>query len=97
MIHKDSLHKKGRLEAAYMREACVRSAQLQAAEIQTEVDYKLDSQHKSSKYPVILTDTDLEYRTTYLLGRGDRYNGPRSRRFHTRAYPCCRSEKYTLL
>ena len=51
-----------------MREACVRSAQIQAGAHQTEVDYKLDFQHKSNEYPVILIDTDL----AYLLGRGDR-------------------------
>ena len=66
-IHKDSLHIKGRLEAGYMRGACVRSAQFQTAAIQTEVDYKLDFQHKSSTYPVTFTDTDLEYRTTYVF------------------------------
>ena len=47
-----------------MREACVRSAQFQAAALQTEVDYKLDSQHKPSKYPVTFTDTDLDSSNT---------------------------------
>lgn len=70
-VHKHNLHKKGRLKAGYMREACVRSAQLQAAALQTEVEYKLGLQHKSSKCPVALTNTDLEYRTRYLLDRGD--------------------------
>ena len=70
-LHKDSLHE-GRLEASYMREACVRSARFQAAALQTEVDHKLDFQHKSNKYAVTFSDTELEYRHTYLLGRGDR-------------------------